>query len=253
MSDAAAPIFQQDGDLWTPAPAAAGPFGGLHGGAVSGLIVARLEAEARKQDAGLALSASVLLLRPAPMAALRVEINVLRVGGRASAFEAIVSAEGKRVAQGVATFVKPASIDSALEAEGVATDPSALPLWRDHPGGARYGFFDILDIREDEQKRKWGRLKSPLTADPSPLADVFAIADCATAFDLSGRGKFPAPYGHPNVDIAIHVSRAPQGPWVGVAPDSDWRREGLGMTEAKLFDETGPLGRSCQAVVLLPR
>jgi hypothetical protein len=253
MPDPSAPIFHWDGDLWSPSSVAAGPFGGLHGGAVSGLVVARLEAEARKHDAGLALSASVLLLRPAPMAALRLDVNALRIGGRVAAFEAIVSAEGKRVAQGAATFAKPGSIENALEAPGDAIDPSALPLWRDHPRGARYGFFDILDIREDDQKRKWGRLKSPLTAEASPLADVFAIADCATAFDLSGRGKFPAPYGHPNVDIAIHVSRAPQGPWVGVAPDSDWRREALGMTEAKLFDETGPLGRSCQAVVLLPR
>jgi hypothetical protein len=253
MPESPSPVFQPDGDLWSPASVAAGPFGGLHGGAVSGLIVARLEAEALKQGAGVALSASVLLLRPAPMAPLHVAVAALRLGGRVSAFEAIVSAEGKRIAQGAATFAKPGSVEETLEAQAAATDPAALPVWRDHPRGARYGFFDILDIREDDQRRKWGRLKSPLTAEPSPLADVFAIADCATAFDLSGRGKFPAPYGHPNVDISIHVSRAPQGPWIGVAPDSDWRREAIGMTEAKLFDETGPLGRSCQAVVLLAR
>jgi hypothetical protein len=90
------PIFAADGDFWSPAAVAAGPFGGLHGGAVSGLIVARLEAEARRNDAGVALSASVLLLRPAPMRTLQVSTRVLRVGGRVSAFEAVVSVDGGR-------------------------------------------------------------------------------------------------------------------------------------------------------------
>src|ERR1700722_259265 len=61
------PVFRLEDELWSPA---AGPFGGLHGGAVSGLIVARFEAEARRQGARIALSASVLLLRPAPMSPL---------------------------------------------------------------------------------------------------------------------------------------------------------------------------------------
>jgi hypothetical protein len=249
---AAEPVFRADGDFWAPDAIAAGPFGGLHGGAVSGLIVARLEAAARQQNAGVALSASILLLRPAPMAPLRLEINILRAGGRVSVFEAILSAEDKRVAQGVATFAKPGAVENTLEAPSAATNPEALPSWRDHPRWSRRGFFDALDIREDGP-RKWGRLIHPLTSEPSPFADIFAVADCATAFDLSGRGKFPAPYGHPNTDISIHVSRVPQGPWVGVAPDSDWRREAAGYTEAKLYDETGPLGRSCQAVVIVPR
>jgi Thioesterase-like superfamily len=249
----AQPIFTGDGRAWTPSASAVGPFGGLHGGAVSGLMVARLEAEGRRAEAGVALSVSALLLRPAPMAPLDIEIRALRQGGRVSVFEAILTGEGKRIAQAIATFAKTAEAPVLLEAPGEAVDPRLLPLWRDHPRGGRFGFFDALDIREDGLARKWGRLRRPLTPDASPLADLFAIADCATAFDLSGHGLFPAPVGHPNIDIAIHVSRAPQGAWVGVAPNSDWRREGIGLTEARLFDEIGPLGRSAQAVVIIPR
>jgi acyl-CoA thioesterase len=251
--DGEAPVFRAEGDAWTPSPAAAGPFGGLHGGAVSGLVVALLEAEARRREAGTALSASLLLLRPAPMAPLTIEVSALRQGGRVSAFEAIVSAEDKLIAKGVAIFAKPSAVEGTPQAPRVATDPSGFPLWRDHPRGTRYGFFGVLDIRQDDQGRKWGRLMRPLTAAPSPLADVFAVADCATAFDLSGRHLFPAPYGHPNADISIHVSRRPEGAWVGVAPNSDWRSEGMGLTEAALFDEAGVLGRSCQAVVIIAR
>jgi acyl-CoA thioesterase len=247
------PIFTTDAREWSPSAFAAGPFGGLHGGAVSGLMVARLEAEARRADAGAPLSASALLLRPAPMAALALEIRALRQGGRVSVFEAVLSAEGKRVAQATATFVRTAEAPALLEAAGDAVDPEGFPPWRDHPRGERFGFFAALDIREEGSARKWGRLTRPLTAEPSPLADIFAVADCATAFDLSGHGLFPAAVGHPNADIAIHISRPPRGAWVGVAPNSDWRREGFGLTEARLYDETGPLGRSAQAVVIVRR
>jgi Thioesterase-like superfamily len=247
------PIFTADGDFWSPSPIAAGPFGGLHGGAVSGLIVARLEAEARRNDAGIALSASVLLLRPAPMRGLQVETRALRLGGRASAFEAVVTADGERIAQGAATFARPALVEAPLAAPGAPAHPENLPVWEDHPSRRWRGFFDALEIRDDNRGCKWGRLMRPLTSEPSPLADVFAVADCATAFDLSSRGMFPAPFRHPNIDIAIHVSRRPGGAWVGVAPYSDWRREAVGLTEARLFDELGVLGRSCQAIVIIPR
>jgi acyl-CoA thioesterase len=247
------PIFTHDGRAWTPSAFAAGPFGGLHGGAVSGLMVAGMEAAARRSEAGAALSASALLLRPTPLAPLALEVRALRQGGRVSVFEAILSAEGKRVAQATATFARAAESPALLEAPDAAVAPDVFPPWRDHPRGAGFGFFAALDIREEGDARKWGRLLRPLTDEPSPLADIFAVADCATAFDLSGHGLFPAPVGHPNADIAIHVSRPPQGAWVGVAPSSDWRREGFGLTEARLYDEAGPLGRSAQAVVIVRR
>ena len=49
------------------------------------------------------------------------------------------------------------------------------------------------------------------------------------------------------------MSRLPCGDWVGMEPVSDWRSEGMGFTETRLYDTEGWIGRACQTVVLTPR
>jgi hypothetical protein len=53
--------------LWRPSPLAAGPFAGLQGGAVAGLLTAELEAMGSEKGWGCPLSATAWSLRPAPM------------------------------------------------------------------------------------------------------------------------------------------------------------------------------------------
>jgi hypothetical protein len=250
---AADPVFARGGGLWHPHPEAGGPFGGLHGGAISGLIVAEMEREARARDLGLALSATVLLLRPAPRAPLETRTEILRQGGRTGVLETVLIAGDKLVAKGSAAFVTPLAIADTPAAAARAYDPSSLPPWEQIRRFEHRTLFDALDIRDDGQGTKWGRLRRPLVDFPAPLATLFAVADNATAFYLTARSDQAPPYGFPNIDIAIHVSRPPSGGWVGVTPHSDWRPEGRGYTEAVLQDEHGPLGRVCQTVVLIAR
>jgi hypothetical protein len=198
-------LFTHDGEVWHPHAEAGGPFGGLHGGAVSGLLIAELERAARELGLGPALGAQVLLLRPAPMAPLATRIDVLRNGGRAGALEAVLTAEGKLMAKAMASFVAP----------------------------------------------RWGHLLRPLTAFASPLAEVFAIADNGTPFSLAARQIMPR-WRFPNIDISVHVSRPPAGGRIGVEAFSDWRPVGMGLTDSKLYDTQGYLGRACQTVVLTP-
>ena len=245
------PIFARDGERWQPGAEAGGPFGGLHGGAVSGLIVAEMEREARERHCGLALGASVLLLRPAPMAPLTTRTDVLRQGDRAAVIETTLLAEEKLIAKGTASFVTAVPAEATPAAAGRIQDPSALPAWRSVRRFSHRTFFDALDLRDDGAGVIWGRLLQPITAAASPLAAVFAVADNATAFFLTKAGIEPR-WGFPNIDIAIHVSRAPIGAWIGVEAHSDWRPEGRGITEARLYDAKGPLGRACQTVVLIP-
>src|SRR5262249_22532155 len=81
-------IFEPLGsNLWRPSPLAAGPFSGLQGGAVAGLLTADLEARAEERGWGRAVSASTWFLRPAPMADLRTTMTSLVEGGRVSVIE----------------------------------------------------------------------------------------------------------------------------------------------------------------------
>jgi hypothetical protein len=245
------PVFTRDGTHWHPHAEAGGPFGGLHGGGVSGLIVAEMERQARTHGLGIPLAASVMLLRPAPMAPLETRSETLRRGGRVGVIETSLLAQGKLIAKGSASFVAPIPVEGAPAAPPRPYDPSALPAWARPRRFEHKTLFDAQDIRDDGEGMKWGRLIRPLVSFPAPLAGVFAIADNATVFLLTDQRIVPR-WSFPNIDIAVHLSRPPVGGWVGVEPASDWRNEGMGFTEARLYDTQGWLGRACQAVVLTP-
>jgi hypothetical protein len=249
------PVFSREGARWIPHVEASGPFRGLHGGAVSGLIAAAMEERARDEDWGVGMAASVLILRPAPLEALETRIEILRAGGRVAMLECSLHAGDKLIAKGTGAFVKEGTMPEIARVSAATTpaDPATLPVWNARGPQARVTFFDALDIRDDGKGTKWGRMKRPMVPFEAPLANLFAFADNGTPYWLSGTEFWPPPWGFPNIDVTVHVSRRPVGEWVGVQPSSDWRDTGLGLTESKLFDEQGAIGRACQTVVLTPR
>jgi len=249
--ETAEPLFTRDGAVWRSSDTTGGPFGGLHGGAVSGLIVAEMEREAEKQGLGVMLSAQVLFLRPAPKGPLTTRTTLLRKGGRAGALETELIAEEKLIAKGIASCVAPRPVEDAPAAAPRPRAPAAMPPWRLLPRFAHPTLFDVLDFRIADDGTKWGRLLRPLVPYPTTLAPVFAVADNGQPLSLLGQRAIPR-YAFPNIDLALHLSRAPQGAWIGVEASSDWRPDGMGLTEAALHDEAGPLGRACQTIVLMP-
>ncbi|MGB5949373.1 MAG: thioesterase family protein [Parvibaculum sp.] len=255
IADLSEPVFSRDGNFWEPHVEASGPFRGLHGGAVSGLLVAAMEERAREEDWGAPMTASVIILRPAPLERLETKIEVLRAGGRVAMAEATLWAGGKLYAKASASFIKPLAMPALERAEAAPApfDPSPLAVWGARGPQQRTTFFDALDIRDGGNGIKWGRMKRRLVAFDAPFAQLFAFGDNGTPYWLSGTEFWPPPWGFPNIDITVHVSRPPVGPWVGVEPDSDWRREGVGLTDSRLHDQAGPLGRVCQTVVITPR
>jgi acyl-CoA thioesterase len=241
----AAPIFSRDGEHWLPQAEA--------GGAVSGLIIAEMERAAAAADMGILLSASVLFLRPAPMAPLETETRVLRQGDRVGALEAELRAKDKLIAKAHASFVSANPADAFPEEPSRPFDPTPLPSWPLKPRFPHPTLFDALDLRADGKGVKWGSLLRPITAFPSTLAHAFAVADNGQPFSLGDPRAVVARYAFPNIDLAIYVSRPPIGPWVGVDARSDWRRSGMGLTESALYDQQGRFGRACQSIVLVPR
>jgi len=75
----------------------------------------------------------------------------------------------------------------------------------------------------------------------------------ATAADLGNGVSSPLSYGDwlfINPDLTVHVSRLPVGEWVGL----EWRTlaepQGIGISESRLWDEKGPIGRSLQSLLI---
>src|SRR5687768_4563364 len=81
--------------LWRPDSLARGPFAGLQGGAVAGLLTGGIEALAAGLGWGQAVSVSAWFLRPTPLAPLRTQVTPLRVGGRLSVIDNTLWADGE--------------------------------------------------------------------------------------------------------------------------------------------------------------
>jgi acyl-coenzyme A thioesterase PaaI-like protein len=99
------PTYHEENGFWHPSPQAAGPFGGLHGGGISGILIAGLERQARAEGYGVPLSAGVMFLRPAPMAPLEARIETIRAGGRVAVLENSAWVAGKLIARATVSFV----------------------------------------------------------------------------------------------------------------------------------------------------
>jgi hypothetical protein len=53
-----------------------------------------------------------------------------------------------------------------------------------------------------------------------------------------------------NPDLTISVFRLPESDWIAGKGHSIWQPNGLGLTEATLFDEAGAVGSALQTLVL---
>lgn len=252
MGETREPTFREESGLWHPSPEAAGPFGGLHGGGVSGILIAGMERKARQEGYGVPLNGAVMFLRPAPMAPLESRLGVIRAGGRVVVLENTLWVDDRLIARATATFVAPTevSLDGVPSAAPEPSDPTTLPslpsfVHLDHPS-----FFETLDLRDDGAGTKWGRVVRPIVDFPAPFANVFAIADNGQPFSIMPQPRPKLRF--PNIDLTVSLSRSLVGDWIGVTAQSDWRPEGYGLTASALRDTVGPLGRACQTIVLAP-
>ena len=85
---------------------------------------------------------------------------------------------------------------------------------------------------------------------PSPLQRVLAAAD-------SGNGVSAAldwrRFLFINVDLTVHLHRAPEGEWVCLEAVTLPESDGIGMADTRLHDERGPIGRAVQTLLVAER
>jgi len=250
MTDAA-PIYRQEGDLWMPGPEAKGPFPGQHGGAVAAVLVAGMEAEARRIGAGKGLQCSTLLLRPAPLEPCRISVTTLRDGGRVTVLEASLRAGEKECARAQSIFVREQDIGTWPLPARPVHDPLEAPVVQFGSYGHSPWYGDTVEFRYANGTH-WLRSRRPVVKEFTPLARVCAHADWASGLSRLDSRDEPRVSGFPNADLSIHLAREPQGEWVGLRPTSTWYRNGMGMTDTEIVDIHGAVGRACHTIVLIP-
>lgn len=269
-------IFIPDGPRFAATELARGPWNpeAQHGGAPAALLVRAFERLAAA-DGLLFARVSYEFLRPVPLAAIEVRVEIVRSGRRSALLEgSIVDGEGRELVRARALRVRAA--ESALGAGNAgfsapedslansgatpgAETPSADAVdsaeafgWAGRPMFAT----DAMEIRfthghfvERGPAGAWFRLRVPLVADESTSA-LQRLA--ATADFGNGISSIVTWEDHLfiNPDLTLYIEREPQAEWIHLDAETRIAPDGIGIATGALSDERGPVGRATQALVI---
>ena len=217
------------------------------------------------------------ILRPVPIAPLRVQAEVVRPGRQVEMVEAVLSGgeetlirarawrlrRGETVLPpGLASTESP-SVPSRSRQVLRPADPPPGPDQAEEgeffDTGQGVGYHTAMEYRfvRGRLRRTGSRDRVDANApsalageEPTPLQRVLTAAD-------SGNGVSAtldwARYLFINVDLSVHLVRMPEGEWVGLDAITIPEPTGVGITDTALFDERGPLGRAAQTLLVAER
>ena len=186
-----------------------------------------------------------------------IDVRVVRPGRRISLLEAEWRSGGRTaiVARGwrLATEDTREALgteDAPMPGPDEATPHTAMAAW---PGA----FLRSLEVRvlpgwRPGRGQTWLRTGTELVegGTSSTLARLAGMMDVANG--LAPRVAPGGTWSYPNVDLQIHLHRAPRGEWLGVDVTQQYGPDGIGLTSAVLHDLDGPFGRSEQILLVRP-
>ena len=219
------------------------------------------------------------ILKPVPIAPLRVEATVVRPGRRVDMAEAtllddaetpLIRARAWRLLRrevGVPAGLAGADEGGAAQRAGRPsgeTGPPRPPGDLDSgvdffPTGHDVGYHTAMEYRfasgsflDPGPATAWMRMRMPLIAgeEPTPLQRVLVAADSGNG--ISSTLDFRR-YVFINVDLTVHLGRLPAGEWVCLDSLTVPEPTGVGLTDTMLLDERGPLGRAAQTLLVAER
>lgn len=260
-----AAFYERDGDLFRATELTRGPWdpGAQHAGPPAALLGYAIEqlAETAEFQVG---RVTFEILRPVPIAPVRVRARIARPGRRVQMVEAeLTDADGEVLMQARAWRIRTSRLELPGEAL-VASQPPAPPeegsAAEFFPTGQEHGYHSAMEVRfvaggflEAGPATAWLRMRQPLVAgeEPTALQRVLVAADVgngiSAALDIR-RFLFI------NVDLTVQLERMPKGEWVGVDAVTLPRPKGIGTAESTLFDvDNGRIGRALQTLLISER
>jgi hypothetical protein len=256
-------FFVPEGGEFVSSELTRGPWdpGSQHAGPPAALIARELE---RATDEGWFIGrVTYEILRPVPIAPLRVEVDVLRPGRSVELLAATLSDRtGEALVRALAWRLaeRETSLPGDLPAPARPVPPLAEAVEKPFfDTGWDVGYHTAMEYRFNEGSflelgpaTVWMRMRHPLVAGeaPSPLQRVLIAAD-------SGNGVSAtldlARYIFINVDLTVHLHRLPATEWVGLDAVTVPEPNGVGLADTALHDEDGPIGRGLQTLLVRER
>ena len=203
------------------------------------------------------------ILRPVPIAPLRVDVEVRRPGRSVQLLAAtLATADGEPLVAANAWVLATRStpIPAGLRGAPEALPPPDRGTPKDFfDTGQDVGYHTAMEYRfvagaftELGPALVWMRMRHPLVEgeEPSPLQRVMVAADSgngvSATLDLER-------YIFINVDLSVHLHRLPEGEWIGLDAVTLPEPEGVGLADSVLHDERGPIGRALQTLLVRER
>ena len=244
---------------WEPGSQHAGPPAALVGREIEALGGGRLGGpEGARAQVG---RVTFEVLRPVPIARVRVSAEVLRGGRRVEMVGASLTDEGGTElirARGwrLRSAEEEVAFDEAPGRPSAPLPPAEAQEAGFFPTGQEVGYHTAMEYRfvngsftEPGPAVVWMRPRVPLVEGEAvtPLERVLVAAD-------SGNGVSAAldwrRFLFINVDLTVHLHRMPEGEWVCLDALTLPERNGIGVADTALSDERGPIGRATQTLLI---
>ncbi len=231
-----------------------------HAGPPSALVCGAIERHAAEREFSHISRITANLLRPVPIAELRVEVTDDYVGRNAGHFSARLIAGGKEVAR----FTALAQRENAVALpDGLPGHP--LPVVAQGPddsaqqhfpfAGRHVGYNDLVEVRVARGElfngpcAIWFRLRHPLLDGETPSAYQRVAVAADSGNGISAILDFKR-YSFVNSDLTINLLRQPRGEWICLDARTLFGPNGCGLAESALYDQDGLIGRATQSLSL---
>ena len=256
-------FFVPDGDRFLSTELTRGPWSPLHqhAGPPAALLARAIESAPATNEMRVG-RITFDILRPIPIEPLTTSVSQVRGGRSVELLEGTLADDQGELMRASAWRIRTGHVDLELgEAVPPARDQSPPPPEESEEApffdfGWEEGYHPAMDarvaagsFRSPGPATVWLRMRHALVAgeEPSPLARVLVAADSGNgvswALDLR-RFLFV------NVDLSVHLHRPPSGEWVCLDARTIPEATGLGLADTALWDETGPIGRSLQTLLI---
>lgn len=253
-------FYARDGDLFVPTPLCIGPWSeaAQHGGPPAALLVGALERSGEGPEVFRLVRFMVDLVRPVPMAPLRLSVEPVALGRKVQRLAATLRAGEVVVARATGLRLRRAPVDVPVREEPRLPAPEAsidLPF---SFFTAEVGYHRAVEVRiargtwGEGPVTGWMRPRVPLFEGValSPWERVACVADAESGLCPP---LPPARYTFLNPDLVVVLDRLPVGEWIGLEGRSVAHPDGVGIAEAALHDTLGRIGHSVQSLLIEPR
>lgn len=253
------PFYQRDGDRFLSTESTRGPWdpGLQHGGPPSALLCRAFEELA---DPMQLVRLTVEMIRPIPIAPLLASTEIVRAGRKATWLAGTLRCNDRLVARATGTAIRttelqlPQHVRPHATMAGLDTSPPYTFTFFQEP----VGYHTAMEMRIERGTwgegpvAAWMRMRVPLVAGetPSPFQRVVVAADAGNGVSITlPIDRFTVI----NPDLTVYLHRLPQGEWIGMDAITVPEARGVGVTESRLHDAEGPVGRALQALVVEAR